>query len=92
MKRLTNLYLAAAVAVGTLGASAAQAQYYAPPPPPGAYHHWHPGDRYDGRRHVVEHWRDEHLPRPPHGAVWVDDHGHFVLVRGDGVILRVWGE
>jgi Ni/Co efflux regulator RcnB len=83
MKRLTSLALAAAVVAGTLGASTAQAQ---------DYHPWHPGDRYHGERHVEEHWRHDHLPRPPHGAEWVQDHGHFVLVRGDGVVLRVWGQ
>ena len=89
MKRLTNLYLAAAVVMGTLSAGAAQAQYYAPAQ---GYHPWHPGDRFQGQRHADEHWRRDNLPRPPHGATWGEDHGHFVLVRGDGVVLRVWGQ
>jgi len=82
------------MAVTSLAGTAAQAQqYYAPPPPPGYYHHWHHGERYWGPRHVVYHWWKYGLPAPPPGAVWVEagDSHHFVLVGGDGYVIRAWG-
>jgi hypothetical protein len=96
MKRLTKLHLpsavaAAALAVATLGASAAQAQYYAPSPP-GYTHHWHHGDRFYGHRDVVDHWDRYRLPPPPRGAYWVHDGPRFVLLGGDGIVIRVWGQ
>jgi hypothetical protein len=88
---LTKIFLAASVAMTTLGAGAAQAQYYAPPPPPGYYHHhhWHEGDRYYGHGHPIYHWERYHLPPPPPGHYWVEDDGRFFLIGG-GYIGRIF--
>lgn len=93
MPRLKFLLLASALAFAPLLPAAAQAQPYQPgPPPPGYYHHhWHRGDRYFGHWDVVHHWRYYRLPPPPYGAVWVREGGGFLLLRGDGIILRMWG-
>jgi hypothetical protein len=91
---LKNQFLRLSAAAGavlcaaTLAAPAAIAQNY--PPPPGYEHHWHQGDRFDGPHRIVHHWRRYHLAPPPYGYVWVQDHGHFLLIGPDGVISRVW--
>jgi Nickel/cobalt transporter regulator len=91
--QLRSLFLATAMAVASLGATAAQAQYYQPGPPPGYYHHhyWHHGDFYHGPRYVVRHWEVYHLPPPPYGFMWVRADHQFLLIGGNGFVARVWG-
>ena len=104
MKRFTSFVLAAAIAAGSLGITAAQAQPYPPPgAPPGpgpgyghqgpGYgppgHHWRNGDRFYGDRHHVD-WRYHHLRPPPPGYEWVQDGGQFVLIGiASGVIADI---
>ncbi|OYV32267.1 MAG: hypothetical protein B7Z80_27420, partial [Rhodospirillales bacterium 20-64-7] len=54
------------------------------------WHHWRPGDRYDGPRYIVHRWRYYHLPPPPPGAYWVNEGGRFVLVGGNGLVIRLF--
>jgi hypothetical protein len=92
---LTKLLLASTVALTSFGIGAAQAQYYAPPPPPPGFyhhhHHWHEGDRYYGYGHPIHHWERYRLPPPPPGHYWVNEDGRFLLIRPDGVIVRIFG-
>ncbi len=100
MKRLTSCALAAAIAAGSLGVSAAQAQPYQPYGPGPGYghegpgygppgHHWRDGDRFYGDRHGID-WRYHHLRPPPRGYEWVQDGRQFVLIGiASGVIADV---
>ncbi len=85
---LRSLILASSLLASAFGASAAQAQYYQPYP---GYHHWHEGDRYFGPRHFIHAWERYRLPPPPYGYGWVRDGHRFLLLRGDGRIVRIWG-
>ena len=91
MTKFRNLLLGATLAA-TAYAGAAQAQPYdhQGPPPPYYHHHWHPGDRYDGPRMVVRHWRHYHLAPPPYGYYWVQDEGRFILIAPSGLIARIY--
>jgi Ni/Co efflux regulator RcnB len=101
MKRVTSLTLAAAVALATLGSTAAMAQPYQPYAPGPGYdrhdhdndyardHHWRQGDRFHGDRNRVD-WRYHHLRQPPRGYEWVQDGRQFVLIGiGSGIIADV---
>ncbi len=99
MIRLRNLLMATAIATTALGAGTALAQPYPYDHHDGWYdhdhhwhhwHHWRPGDRYDGPRYIVHNWGYYHLPPPPPGAYWVNTGGRFVLVGGNGLVIRLF--
>lgn len=94
MNKLRSFFVAGTALVMSLGTAAvAQAQHYAPPPGywhHHHHHHWHVGEWYHGPRHIIVHWRRHDLPPPPYGYVWVQYGPQFLLIRPDGMIMRVW--